>query len=72
MLLVSQQPRAFVLKENNQTTRLADPDIGMSVQAVMNFYANTYPILTNAKVSAPEFRDDTLEYTFESVVGTKG
>jgi PRTRC genetic system protein C len=38
----------------------------------MNFYANTYPILTTAKVSAPQIKDDAVEYKFESVMGTKG
>ncbi len=72
MLEVIQQERAFILKENNQTTHLADPDPEWVVQAVLNFYSNTYPILNNAKISAPEFRNDRLEYTFESVIGTKG
>jgi PRTRC genetic system protein C len=38
----------------------------------MNFYANTYPILTTAKVSAPQIKDDTVQYKFESIMGTKG
>jgi PRTRC genetic system protein C len=38
----------------------------------MNFYANNYPILTTAKVSAPLIKDDTIQYQFESVMGTKG
>jgi PRTRC genetic system protein C len=42
------------------------------VEAVMNFYANMYPILTTAKASAPQIKDDAVEYKFESVMGTKG
>jgi len=51
---------------------LPDPEPKWSVEAVMNFYANTYPILTTAKVSAPQIKDDTVQYKFESVMGTKG
>jgi len=38
----------------------------------LNFYANTYPILTTAKISAPRIEEDTVQYQFESVMGTKG
>ena len=51
---------------------MTDPEPQWSVEAVLNFYANTYPILTTAKVSAPKIKDDTVEYCFESVMGTKG
>jgi len=51
---------------------LTDPETGWSVEAVMNFYANMYPILTTAKASAPQIKDDAVEYKFESVMGTKG
>ncbi|MNL20031.1 hypothetical protein D3C87_1412610 [compost metagenome] len=51
---------------------LDDPEPRWSVDAVMNFYANTYPSLTTSKVSAPVIKDDSVVYTFESVMGTKG
>lgn len=72
MLLATHLERVFILKENNQEVRLSDPEPRWSVQAVMNFYANTYPILTTAKASAPQIKDDSVEYIFESVMGTKG
>lgn len=72
MLLATHLERVFILKENNQDIRLSDPEPRWSVQAVMNFYANMYPILTTAKVSAPKIKDDSVEYIFESVMGTKG
>jgi len=72
MLLVTQLERVFILKDKGQEIRLTDPEPKWSVEAVMNFYANTYPILTTAKVSAPQIRNDTVEYRFESVMGTKG
>lgn len=72
MLLATHLQRVFLLNLNGQVVRLADPDPKMSTDGVMNFYANTYPILTTAKVSAPAIRDDKVEYKFESVMGTKG
>ena len=72
MLLATQLERVFILKDNGQEIRLTDPEPKWSVEAVMNFYANTYPILTTAKVSAPKISEDTVQYRFESVMGTKG
>lgn len=72
MLLATQLERVFILKDNGQEIRLTDPEPKWSVEAVINFYANTYPILTTAKVSASQIRNDTVEYRFESVMGTKG
>ncbi|HFK5574897.1 PRTRC system protein C [Elizabethkingia anophelis] len=72
MLLATQLERVFILIDNGQEIRLTDPEPKWSVEAVMNFYANTYPILTTSKVSAPKIKDDVVEYRFESVIGTKG
>lgn len=72
MLLATQLERIFLFEDKGQQIRLTDPEPKWSVEAVMNFYANTYPILTTAKVSAPLIREDRLQYRFESVMGTKG
>lgn len=72
MLLATQLERVFILSDKGQQIKLTDPEPKWSVEAVMNFYANSYPILTTAKVSAPVIRDDTVQYQFESVMGTKG
>lgn len=72
MLLATQLERVFILNEKGQEIKLTDPEPQWSVETVLNFYANTYPILTTAKVSAPKIKDDTVEYCFESVMGTKG
>lgn len=72
MLLATQLERVFVLKDKGQDIILTDPEPRWSVEAVLNFYANRYPILTTAKISAPVIRDDAVEYRFESVMGTKG
>lgn len=72
MLLATQLERVFILKDKGQDIKLTDPEPRWSVEAVLNFYANAYPILTTAKVSAPKIKDDSVEYRFESVMGTKG
>jgi PRTRC genetic system protein C len=71
-LVISAVPRTFECKVNNETIQLTDPDPNMSPSAVLNFYANTYPSLTTAKVSGPVSVKDTWQYKFESVMGTKG
>ncbi len=72
MLVAKQLDRIFLLQENGTDIRLTDPEPTWSVEAVMNFYANTYPILATAKISAPRIQDDAVQYRFESVMGTKG
>lgn len=72
MLLATQLKRVFILKEKEQQIRLSDPEPKWSAEAVLNFYSNTYPILTTAKISPPVIQDDEVEYKFETVIGTKG
>jgi PRTRC genetic system protein C len=72
MLLATILDRVFILIDNGKEIRLTDPEPKWSVESVMNFYANTYPILTTSKISAPKIKDDLVEYQFESVMGTKG
>lgn len=72
MLLATQLERVFIFTDKEQEISLNDPEPKWSVQAVLNFYSNTYPILTTAKISAPIIRDDKVQYRFESVMGTKG
>mgnify|MGYP000876375945 FL=1 len=72
MLVATQLERVFILTDKGQEIRLTDPEPRWSPESVMNFYANTYPILTTAKVSAPMIREDSVQYRFESIMGTKG
>lgn len=72
MLLATELQRVFILKDKGQEIRLSDPEPNWSAEAVLNFYAPTYPILTTAKISAPKIEDDMVQYRFESVLGTKG
>ncbi|MGV4459913.1 PRTRC system protein C [Ornithobacterium rhinotracheale] len=71
-MLKTNLKRVFKLKENGQEIELADPNPQWSVESVLNFYSNQYPILTTAKVSSPKIEDDSFVYRFESVMGTKG
>jgi PRTRC genetic system protein C len=64
--------RVFLHKENGQEIRLNDPNEGFTVADVQNFFAGSYPVLTNAKVFGPEIKDDEAQYRFESTMGTKG
>ena len=72
MLVATQLQRVFLFEENGHQLRLADPEPTYSPQSVLNFYSNTYPILTTAKISAPKIENDEVQYVFESVMGTKG
>jgi PRTRC genetic system protein C len=72
MLLATQLERVFILIDKGQEIKLTDPEPKWSVQAVLNFYSNTYPMLTTAKISAPLIKEDTVQYCFESAIGTKG
>lgn len=64
--------RVFLHKQNGQEVRLADPGEQLTKEDVRNFYANIYPILTTAKIRGPEFKDDEMQFYFETTMGTKG
>jgi len=72
MLQSSILPRVFIHTENGQEVRLTDPNKNFSIEAVLNFYSGTYPILTTAKINGPEIKQDEVRYCFVSTIGTKG
>jgi len=72
MLQTTTIPRIFLHKEQQTEVRLTDPGEAFSPEAVLNFYAGTYPILTTAKIVGPEIKNDEIQYRFESTMGTKG
>jgi PRTRC genetic system protein C len=72
MLTTTLLPRIFLFKNDNQEIKLSDPSEKLSPEAVLNFYSGTYPLLATAKVSGPEIKDDELQYSFETTMGTKG
>ena len=72
MLVTNNLKRAFYFDDNGQNIRLSDPGHKLSPEAVLNFYSNTYPLLTTAKIEGPEIKDDEVQYQFVSTIGTKG
>jgi PRTRC genetic system protein C len=72
MLVTSRLQRVFLFKDKEQEIRLADPSGSYSPEMALNFYAQTYPILTTAKIEGPEIVDDEITYRFISTIGTKG
>jgi PRTRC genetic system protein C len=72
MLVTTTLQRVFIHKLNGQDVRLTDPNPSLNALAVQHFYANTYPILTTAKIRGPEIIDDEVRYLFETSMGTKG
>lgn len=72
MLLATKLERVFFFKEKGQEIRLSDPSLSFSPEAVLNFYAQTYPILTTANIEGPVIKDDAVNYEFKTQIGTKG
>ena len=64
--------RVFRLKKGKETLALDDPDSGLSLNEVMDFYSRIYPELTTASVAGPEFEADRIVYEFKTTIGTKG
>ncbi|MBS1532555.1 MAG: PRTRC system protein C [Bacteroidetes bacterium] len=72
MLVTSRLQRVFLFEDRQETIRLADPSSTFTPEAVQNFYAQTYPVLTTAKIEGPDIRNDEIQYRFISTIGTKG
>jgi PRTRC genetic system protein C len=72
MLVAKELQRIFLFKIKNEEIKLSDPEQKLSPQAVMNFYANTYPELVTATIDGPYIKDDAVQYKFVSTLGTKG
>jgi PRTRC genetic system protein C len=72
MLVATTLERIFIFRDKEQEIKLADPSSIFSPEAVLNFYAQTYPILTTATIEGPIINDDTVQYKFVSQIGTKG
>ena len=72
MLQTTLMRRVFLMKDKGNDVTLSDPDPKWSIEAVMQFYAPTYPVLTTAKMVGPEIKNDTVQYRFETTMGTKG
>ena len=64
--------RVFILKKENDTLTLEDPDSRMSLSEVTDFYSMNYPELTTATLHGPELEEDRAVYLFKTTIGTKG
>ena len=72
MLVVNSLERIFVHSDKGTELELADPSSNLRAETVLNFYAQTYPVLTTAKIEGPEIINDKVRYKFVSTIGTKG
>ena len=52
--------------------RLPDPDSRMTVEDVRGVLSMQYPEIATAAISGPEAIGDTMKYTFERAIGSKG
>jgi len=52
--------------------KLGDPDRTMTVEDVRGVLSLQYPEIATAAISGPEAVGDTMKYTFETAIGSKG
>jgi PRTRC genetic system protein C len=52
--------------------KLPDPDPRMTVEEVRGVLALQYPEIATASLRGPEAVGETLKYTFERAIGSKG
>ena len=55
-----------------QSLKSPDPNPQMSIEDVRGVLAMQYPELATAAITGPEVIGDTLRYTFERAIGSKG
>lgn len=67
-LQVTEIKRIFKYKD----TELSDPDPVMTPEEVLTFYSNTYPELTTSNVHGELTEEGNMEYSFKTIIGTKG
>ena len=60
MLTATTLERIFIFTDKDQDIKLADPSPSFSPEAVLNFYTQTYPILTTATIEGPSINDDAV------------
>ena len=52
--------------------KLPDPNPKLSVEDVRGILAMQYPEIATAAITGPEAVGDTMKYTFERAIGSKG
>ena len=66
------QARAMRREFSFQGLKLGDPDSRMTVEDVRGVLSMQYPEIATAAISGPEAVGDTMKYTFERAIGSKG
>lgn len=51
---------------------LPEPNPDFTPQQVVEFYSAQYPELNNASIVGPVIKDGVQEFSFKTVLGTKG
>ena len=72
MLVTNHLKRVFLFETEGEKIKLSDPDSKMSPETVLNYYSNTYPLLTTAKIDGPTITGDAIQFEFITTLGTKG
>ena len=66
------QARAMRREFSFQGIKFGDPDSKMTVEDVRGVLSLQYPEIATAAISGPEAVGDTMKYTFERAIGSKG
>jgi len=66
------QARAMRREFSFQGIKLRDPDSRMNVEDVRGILSMQYPEIATAAISGPEAVGDTMKYTFERAIDSKG
>jgi len=64
--------KALARKFMFNSLKLDDPNPAWSPDQVREFFATTYPDLTNAEIEGPEIKDGEAIFAIRRQVGTKG
>ena len=66
------QAKAMRREFSFQGIKLGDPDSTMTPEDVRGVLSLQYPEVATAAISGPEAVGDTMKYTFERAIGSKG
>ncbi len=66
------QARAMRREFSFHGLKFPDPDSKMSVEDVRGVLAMQYPEIATAAITGPEAVGETMKYTFERAIGSKG
>lgn len=73
MALQVTKKRIFIYNKDGESIRLSDTEQVVSPEKVMEHYSSLYPELVSGRVDGPIFNENNeAEYTFSTVIGSKG